>query len=283
MNRILKTNYHTHTDFCDGKDSAEIMAAAAFEKHFDILGFSGHSMYPFASGWHIAPREHEAYVSEIARLKDKYRGQMQILCGFEADYVPGLSIPRMDTYTRFHPQYLIGSVHYIVTEKGWFCVDDTAENVHNGIETLFMGNAKEAVCTYFALQREMLRKGNFTIWGHPDVIRKRNGVLHFFDESESWYRTELLATAEEARHAGIIAEINTGAISRHCMDDVYPSAEFLKILRDNDVPIVISSDAHAAGDIDCAFDRAALAAKKAGYTETVYIDEGLTKSQALHI
>ena len=65
----MKCNYHTHTTFCDGKASPEETARIAFEKKFDILGFSGHSMYPFSSDWHIASREHSAYCAEIERLK----------------------------------------------------------------------------------------------------------------------------------------------------------------------------------------------------------------------
>lgn len=279
--KILKTNYHTHTTFCDGKESAEDMAKTAFTKGFDILGFSGHSMYPFASVWHIAPRDFNKYTDVIHNLKEEYNGRMQILCGFEADYVPGLTIPRMSDYAPFHPDYLIGSVHYIMNENGNFGADDNAENLQVGIKKLFNGNAKEAVCTYFALQREMLQKGDFAIWGHPDVIRNQNGKLHFFDEGESWYRSELVATANSAKHSGVIAEINTGAIARGTMDDLYPSADFLAILHDTGVPVMINSDAHRGQDLDCAFDRAAAAAKRAGYTETLFLDAGSVKSQKI--
>src|SRR5574344_951249 len=103
MKRLLKTNYHMHTTFCDGHDTAEAMAESAFNKGFDIIGFSGHSMYPFASVWHIAPREHQVYTAEIRRLESKFSGRMKILCGFEADYVPGLCVPSMDAYAEFKP------------------------------------------------------------------------------------------------------------------------------------------------------------------------------------
>jgi len=277
----LKTNYHTHTTFCDGAESAEDMAKAALTKGFDILGFSGHSMYPFASLWHTAPRDMEKYAAVVNTLKKEYSGRMNILCGFEADYVPGLTIPQMSVYARFKPDYLIGSVHYIVNEKGNFCADDDEEHLLRGIQALFNGNTKEAVCTYFALQREMLLKGDFAIWGHPDLIRKENWKLNLFDENESWYRSELVSTANCAKHSGVIAEINTGAISRGTMDDVYPSADFLSILHDTGVPVMINSDAHKSRDLDCAFDRAAAAAKRAGYVETVFIEAGSVKSQKI--
>ncbi|MDP4119064.1 MAG: PHP domain-containing protein, partial [Bacillota bacterium] len=39
----MKTNFHTHTVFCDGNDTVEELVRAAEEKGFDALGFSGHS------------------------------------------------------------------------------------------------------------------------------------------------------------------------------------------------------------------------------------------------
>ena len=50
-------------------------------------------------------------------------------------------------------------------------------------------------------------------------------------------------------------EINTGAISRGWLDDVYPSPAFRAMLREKGVKFVLSSDSHAADTIDCAFDR----------------------------
>ena len=38
----MKQNLHTHTLYCDGKDSVEEMVRAAIDKGFTTLGFSGH-------------------------------------------------------------------------------------------------------------------------------------------------------------------------------------------------------------------------------------------------
>ena len=83
--KFLKTNYHTHSTFCDGKASPEEMVKTAIEKNFDILGFSGHSMFPFASSWHIPCGEHKNYSDEIRRLADIYKDKIEICLGFEAD------------------------------------------------------------------------------------------------------------------------------------------------------------------------------------------------------
>ena len=108
-----KINLHTHSTFCDGKNSPEEMVLSAIQKNFTILWFSSHTMYPFASDWHIVPREHQAYVNEIHRLAEKYQSQIQILCGFECDYIPSFSIPEKSHFGNLNPDYLIGAVHYL--------------------------------------------------------------------------------------------------------------------------------------------------------------------------
>ena len=40
---MRKVNLHTHTLFCDGRDTPEDMVLSAIEKGFSVLGFSGHS------------------------------------------------------------------------------------------------------------------------------------------------------------------------------------------------------------------------------------------------
>ncbi len=281
MAAIMKTNYHIHTTFCDGNGTPEEMVQAAVNAGFDIIGFSGHSMYPHGSTWHIQPKEHHAYFAEIRRLKEKYSQKIKIMCGLEAEYIRGMSQDMTGQYNEFKPEYLIGSVHYLINEKGFMTVDDSAEYVKSGIDQLYGGNGKTAVCEYYAAQREMLKAGGFQIWGHPDVIRKRNGILNFFDENDEWYRREIKETAIAAGKAGIIAEINTGGIARKCIDDVYPSKEFLDYLYENKVPVTLSSDSHSAETLDFAFDRAKEAAWKAGYRETAYLTEEGIKMQPL--
>lgn len=274
-----KINLHTHTIFCDGKNSAEEMVLAAIEKGFEVLGFSSHSLYPFARSWHIAPRDFQFYETEILRLKEAYKDKIKILLGYEGDYYPGVSIPSKKYYKShgLNPDYLIGSVHYIVSKKGVYSVDNKTDTVRQNLIQLYGDgehfesvNAKKAVCEYFAAEREMLKNADFEILGHPDLIRLRNTELHYFDEGESWYKKELKATVKAIKSAGIIVEINTGAIGRKLMDDVYPSEAFLELLYEEGIPICINADSHQTDTLDSAFDFAKQRAKKAGYRELVY-------------
>ena len=268
---MILTNYHTHTEFCDGTEAPETLVQEAIHKGFSVLGFSGHSVHPFASDWHIPVERLSTYVTEINRLKEKYQGQIEILCGFEADYLPPLSSPPQGPYRALGADYLIGSTHYVIADTGCFTVDDSAKNVAEGIEIHFKGDGKKVVQTYFAAQREMIAKGGFEILGHADVIRRRNGELKFFDEEAQWYKDELQETARVISQSEVIVEINTGGMARKNTTTPYPSPYFLSLLAKAGVPITINSDVHNAGYLDYAFAEARKVAWDAGYREASYL------------
>ena len=86
------------------------------------------------------------------------------------------------------------------------------------------------------------------------------------------YKNKKKTLAKKKKKKGIITEVNTGAITRKKMNDVYPSAFFLNLLKEYNVPITISSDAHSANDLDGAFETAIDTIKKAGYSEVAYLN-----------
>ena len=267
---MIKTNFHTHTDFCDGKNTPEEMVLSAIEKGIQILGFSGHSLYPFSDDWHIPSLKHNEYCKEILSLKEKYADKIQILLGFETDFVPGVdcfSALKKD----FKPDYQIGSVHFIFKEAGFFTVDGSVQECLNGIEKVFANDKKAAVCEYFALQRQMLKKGGFELWGHPDLVQKFNSKLHWFDPQDSWYKNELKACVELAAKSSVVAEVNTGGMARGYTKEPYPALPFLTMLKEAGVPVTISSDCHNSSQIDFGFDIALKQIKKAGYKEIAYL------------
>ena len=65
-------NLHTHTVYCDGKNTPEEMVTAAIELGFDTIGFSGHAPTKFNIDWDMDEEALKAYKNEIKILKDKY-------------------------------------------------------------------------------------------------------------------------------------------------------------------------------------------------------------------
>lgn len=257
MQTRMKTNYHTHTTWCDGKDTPEAVVAAAIEKGFGAIGFSSHAMLPEDdTPWVLTPAKAPRYAAEIRALAEKYAGRIRVLCGVEADYVPGGATPDRGAYAAVAPDYIIGSVHFVAAPDGArVSVDESPASLADGIRVHFGGSAEAYVRAYFAQVREMLLTCDFDVAGHLDLVRKFNVRHPYFDEAAPWYLAELDLTADAVAAGGKIAEVNTGAISRGWLDDAYPSAAFRERLRARGVRFILSADAHAADAIDCAFDR----------------------------
>ena len=252
----MKTNYHTHTTWCDGRDTPEEMVEAARARGFAAIGFSSHARLPDCVEGNLDPARAVAYAREIRALAAKYAGRIRVCLGVEADDIPGDTSPDRARYAHLAPDYVIGSVHWVVAPDGAHVpVDLSPEALADGIQAHFAGDAARFLCAYFAQSRAMAATADFDIIGHPDLVRKFNGRLRYFDEAADWYRDELRRTADAFAASGKLVEVNTGGIARGWMDDAYPSPFFRALLRARGVRFVLSSDAHSREGLDCAFDR----------------------------
>ena len=252
----MKTNYHTHSTWCDGRDTPEEMILAAMGKGFDALGFSSHVSLPEDDECVITPGREVDYAAEVRALAARYSGRLRVSLGVEADYIPGVTAPQRARYAHIAPDYIIGSIHYVIApDGGRVPVDHAPELLARGIRAHFGGDASAFVRCYFAQERDMVARFDFDVLGHPDLVRKFNVRAPYFDETAPWYRDELRRTADAIAASGKIVEVNTGAISRGWLDDAYPSPVFRSELRERGVRFLLSSDAHSAAALDCAFDR----------------------------
>ena len=114
-----KFNYHTHTVYCDGQNTCEELVIKAIEKGFDTLGFSGHSYTFFDERYCMSKENTHLYKNEVNKLKEKYRGKINILCGVEQDYY---SLEPVADY-----DFVIGSVHYVFKNGEYIDVDSSKE------------------------------------------------------------------------------------------------------------------------------------------------------------
>ena len=106
-----------------------------------------------------------------------------------------------------------------------------------------------------------------SIVGHFDLPTKFNERKLLYDAASPAYRDAAYAAMEKLNAAGKIFEINSGAISRGWRTAPYPSEELLCHLHSLGGRILISSDAHSADAMTCAFDRCEALAKSCGFTE----------------
>ncbi len=254
---ILRSNFHTHTTYCDGKSTAEETVIAAIKKGFTALGFSGHAYTPFDASECMSLKDTADYKAEIAELKKKYAGQIDIYCGLEMDYFSETDTAGFD--------FIIGSVHYVEKDGAFYTVDDNhfEESVQCGYNGDYYAFAED----YFALVADIVKKTNADIIGHFDLVTKFNEGEKLFSENNPRYQSAWEKALKALIPFGKPFEINTGAMQRGYRSAPYPSVPILKKIKEYGGKVIISSDCHQADAVDFAFDEAVKAASLSGLCE----------------
>ncbi|MDR1930414.1 MAG: histidinol-phosphatase, partial [Treponema sp.] len=251
--------------------------------------------------WHLKDEELDEYIETVLDARRRWEGKIKIYLGLELDFIEGLCSPADDDFQALPLDYIIGSVHYVVSPKNGelFAVDNAPEKFLAGFKEHFSGDGGALFKAYFRTNRGCIRSGGFDILAHPDLVKKNNGEFGFFSPEDPAYVKELEETAEvlasaiaeaglEETQAGLgtralrrpVAEINTGGMIRKRTADPYPSAAMLGFLRKLDVPLTINADAHAADHLGGHYEDAREALLKAGYASTVFF-EGRRDGKAL--
>jgi histidinol-phosphatase (PHP family) len=265
---------HTHTTFCDGKNTVEELCQSAFEQGLSILGFSAHAPLPKRSGivsqWHLPQEKLEAYIEAVQKAKKEWEGRLSIYLGLEIDYIPGVCGPADHRFEAYDLDYTIGSVHYLANEdlSYYFTVDGPRDEWQNGVQSLFSGDYEAAAHAYWANVRAMVEAGGFDILGHMDLVKKNNPAW-WNDQTPASYQKDVTQLISKLKNTAIVVEVNTGAINRGTMDETYPSLGILKNMAREAIPVTMNADAHSTAHVRGNYDRAIEVLKKSGYGEIV--------------
>jgi len=266
------TSLHTHTVFCDGKDDVETMCRVAYEKGLAAIGFSAHAPIGktgLASFWHIKDERVGAYVDEVRAARQRWEGKLAVYLGLEVDYIKGLRSALDGDIQALGLDYTIGSVHYLLPPQGEpFTVDGPPEEIAKGIAEGFSGSGEAMMHAYWDAVLEMLAVGGFDIVGHLDLVKKGNTAHRLFSMGTGYMRRVAEITRVIAA-GGFVVEVNTGGMNRGLIAETYPSPEILRQLRQHNVPVMISADAHNANDLDGHYPNACQTLLDAGYTSHV--------------
>lgn len=257
--------FHSHTNYADGKNTAEEMVAAALEKGLSVFGISEHHPrhpdFRYADDPPGSPRglhEWPQYLAEMDELKKKYAGRLEVLKASEFDW---LSIKHLPDWKKWRAEsdfdYVIGSVHYL--GKWGFDYLEDWEKGQRGFASI-----EEIYEKYYAHVVEMVESANdlFDIVGHLDLIKK-------FAKKAPANLLELALPALDAiARANLVLEVSSAGLRKPCAD-FYPNAEILRAARQRDIPITLTADAHAVAEIAANFSENKAFAKKAGYEKVV--------------
>ena len=255
MNKKIRVDLHNHTTRCNhAEGTVDEYIQRAIALGIDIYGFSEHAPMDFDEKYRLPFCDIDAYFNDILSAKEKYKNEIDILLGYEVDWLPGHMDERV---LHAKVDYLIGSVHFI--DKWSF--DNPA----------FIGewknkNIDEIWQAYFEATEAMVKSGKFDIVGHLDLIK----VFKFMPKRD--IRILAKPVLKAIKKSNMVIEINTAGL-RKPIGELYPSPALLEEVYSLGIPITFSSDAHAVEQIGTGYAHAITLAKSLGYTQAVTFQE----------
>lgn len=262
------TNFHSHSHYCDGKHEIRAHIESAISRGFVAWGCSSHMPVPFPSHWNMPLNRFADYLGEVAALKAAYADQIQIYCGLEMDFIPGIAGSFNTPFQENHLDYTIGSIHFVdAYEDGTpLEIDGPHIGFLKGLKKIFKGDAQAIVRRYFELTRQMIEEDKPDVLGHFDKIKMQSEEGVLFAESDSWYREEITRTLDVIEETGIITEVNTRGIYKKLVAETYPSRWVLEMMQARNLPIMLNSDSHHPDEIDGKFSETAAMLREIGFT-----------------
>jgi len=245
----MKIDLHNHTPLCNhAEGEMEEFVQKAIEKKIDIFGFSDHAPMDFDEKYRMSFNDMQQYEKEALHVKSIYKDDIEILLGYEVDFLENHIDERV---INAKVDYLIGSIHFL-DKWGFDNPEFIGEYVGKDIDKIWE--------EYFFAMKKMVQSGLFNIVGHIDLIK----VFKFLPKKE----IKLIAqdTIKEIKKADIVVELNSAGY-RKPINEQYPSSDIMELLAEFDIPITFSSDAHKIAEIGYRLDELMEFANSYGYTK----------------
>jgi histidinol-phosphatase (PHP family) len=251
MNTTTRIDLHNHTTRCNhAEGTVDEYIQRAIELGIDIYGFSEHGPMDFDPDYRLAFEEMNDYRDDILKAKETYKNDINILLGYEVDWLPGHMDDRV---VHADVDYLIGSVHFI--DKWSFDNPEFLAGWKNK-------DIDEIWKAYFEATEAMANSGKFDIVGHLDLIK----VFKYMPKQD----TRILAkkALQAIKKSNMVLELNAAGL-RKPVKEIYPSRALLEVAYELDIPITFSSDAHAVDQVGFSYELVTSLAKEIGYTKAV--------------
>lgn len=258
----MKFDLHTHHVRCGHADgNIEDYILAGIEAGLQVIGISDHSPYFYhaedqpSPGIAMARSDFANYINEVLRLKEKYKGRIEVLLGMESDYFPEHIEAYRKAYEGVPFDYLIGSVHQvsgvsIFNRNRWKKLDEAGHI-----------NEKKS---YYELIEQSARTGMFDILGHIDAMK---GYYPAFSDIPA--REHIDKALRTIGECGVSIEINTSGSTKDC-GGWYPSDEILERALHFGVNVTFGSDAHKPSRVGDEWELVAKRLKEIGFSHWVF-------------
>ena len=231
------SNFHAHTTYCDGAETAEVMVKTALERGFEAFGISEHShtKVEFDQG-NLTAETMPRFFDEMRKLKMKYGDKIELFYGIEQDAAADLPAAEAE--------YIIGSTHFVNKDGIYRVVDHGETRQREIVEVSYGGDWLAFAEDYFAAEAQVARITGCDFVGHFDLVNKNNEDDKLFDTAGPRYRDAVMAALEEILKTCRLFEVNTGAMYRIKRREQYPQTWVLRELLARGGEVILSSDSH---------------------------------------
>jgi histidinol-phosphatase (PHP family) len=228
----MPTSHHSHSgQFCGhATNTLEEMVQQAISLDMETFALTEHiprdtiDLYPEETDAQALVQLFDAYYPEALRLREKYASKINILIGFEGEWIRASSETIIrDLLGRYKFDVFVGSIHHVHTKP----IDYDDETYHEA-RRLSGGSDQDIFEAYYDQQLDMLKALTPPIVGHFDLIRLKS------DDPERDWTSMPAVWAKIVRNLDFIAsyggilELNSSAI-RKGMSEPYPKAEICKV------------------------------------------------------
>jgi len=256
----MRVDLHNHTILCNhATGTTEEYIKRAIELKIDVFGFSEHAPMNFDEHYRLKLEDKTLYENDVLFLKDKYKKEINIILGYEVDYLKGDYI--LPEVINSKVDYFIGSIHFLNQNGNNWGFDNPefiGEYKNKNIDKIWED--------YFEAITNMAKYNKFDIVGHLDLIK----VFKFLPKKD------IKIIAKEAlsqiKKSNMVVEINAAGY-RKPIAEQYPSREILELCYELDIPITFSSDAHSVDQVGLNYEKATTLAKEIGYTKCTYFQQ----------
>ncbi|KAF9428960.1 histidinolphosphatase [Podila epigama] len=286
-------SYHTHSgQFCNhAKGTLEQLVQSAIARRFTSIGLSEHmpryepeQLYPEEA--HLTVNDLKSlfdnYLIEAARLREKYRDQIDIIIGFETEYLGPDSIHYIQALRKPHRsrftvtstdddkclekdetetlptvQYIVGSIHHL----SGIPIDFSRELYLKAFEVVGKGSWHTLFEVYFDEQFQLIQGVQPEVVGHFDLIRL------FFDSIQQQQHEDDTVRGELSDHLWKLVRRNVDAVVAYGglfelnsrswkkgMLDAYPSRDIITVIKAAGGRFTLSDDSHGPEDIGMFYD-----------------------------
>ncbi|CBX90670.1 similar to histidinol-phosphatase [Plenodomus lingam JN3] len=248
-------SHHSHSgQFCaHAKNTLEEVVQAAITKGFHTFALTEHiprlreDFYPEEEAKHTETsliELFEEFVAEAHRLRDVYSDEIQILIGFESEFIRPSTLEGIQSILQRHTfDFFMGSVHHTHTIPIDFdrALYEKARDVAGGTDERLFED-------YFDLQYDMLQALQPPVVGHFDLIRLFSDHRDVGFEGMARVWEKIQRNLEYVAAYGGLLELNSSGL-RKGLAEPYPCRSICQAFLRLQGGFVMSDDSHGVDQI----------------------------------